>query len=139
MKHEDFGRDRRCRSATLVAATYLNFSSKTKLTYNAITTQYSLWLVLIYKLGRVDIQSVSQLKNGGEVGFDLIRFDIDQCSLGDTRCFGKLSLRHKSFAPCRFHASSQSHPDDYRQWVSSYELFTKQHATLAHILPIYFL
>jgi hypothetical protein len=84
MKHEDFGRDRRCRSATLVAATYLNFSSKTKLTYNAITTQFSLWLVLIYKLGRVDTQSVSQLKNGGEVGFDLIRFDIDQCSLGDT-------------------------------------------------------
>ena len=59
MKHEDFGQDHRCRSATLVAATYLNFSSKTKLTYNAITTQYSLWLVLIYQLGRVDAQSVS--------------------------------------------------------------------------------
>ena len=36
-----------------------------------------LWLVLIYKLGGVDTQSVSQLKNGGEVGFDLVRFDID--------------------------------------------------------------
>ena len=59
MKHEDFGRDRRCGSATLVAATYLNFSFKTKLTYNAIITQFSLWLVLIYKLGRVDAQSVS--------------------------------------------------------------------------------
>ena len=104
-----------------------------------MTAQFSLSLVLIYKLGRIDTQSVSQLKNGGEVGFDLIRFDVDQCSLGDTRCFGKLSLGHKSFAPCRFHASSQFHADDYRQRVSSYEYFTNHHVALARILPIYFL
>jgi hypothetical protein len=73
------------------------------------------------------------------VGFDLIRFDIDQCSLGDTRCFGKLSLRHKSFAPCRFHAFSQSHASDYRQREPSYELFATQHILLARIFPIYFL
>ena len=73
------------------------------------------------------------------MGFDLIRFDIDQCSLGDTRCFGKLSLRHKSFAPCRFHAFSQSHASDYRQREPSYELFATQHIFLARILLICFL
>jgi hypothetical protein len=37
----------------IIAWTF-SFSSKTKLTYNAMTTQFSLWLVSIYKLGRVD-------------------------------------------------------------------------------------
>jgi hypothetical protein len=59
--------------------------------------------------------------------------------LGDTRCFGKLSLCHKSFAPCRFHAFSQSHASDYRQRVPSYELFATRHILLACRLPTYFL
>jgi hypothetical protein len=77
-------------------------------------------LVLIYELSGLDFERIRELENGGEMRFrDLVCFDVNQCSVGDTSHLGQLLLCHELPAPQRSNFISQPHWGDYRRQCSS--------------------
>lgn len=73
-------------------------------------------LLLIHELGGLDAQRLRELEYRGEVGFcHLVCFDVDQCSVRDSRRLGQLLLRHEVPAPQNPHVFAQTHKGDYMQ------------------------